>query len=201
MQEPNTLLTRAYGNEDVYQAKLAGEDYFEPLVMGLLNYGLGEHRQAVHAEQTRQAQMVNEEARRVEHEKFRPAEEALQYTPVPYSAMTRLASVADGIGRDMAKQAGIGDFANGIGKLLGGAQGAAKATGFLQKAGLTSGLKWKIPLALGALGAGSLAAKGFKSGLNYLSQEPQPAQWGTGPRLANGVNQYGQPQVGSSFQG
>lgn len=126
--------------------------------------------------------------------------DSLEYTPLPYSSMVRLASVAAQVGEDMAKKAGIGDFAAGVGKLLGGAKGATQSSGFLNQAakGLGS-LKFKLPAAAAVAGAGYLGYKGLKGVGNFMSQEAGPANWGAGPRLAYGVNQYGQPQVGSQF--
>lgn len=202
MNAPNQLLMRAYGTEDVYQAKLAGgSSFYGPMAAGLASYQWARNRQGEIREQRRQAEIMNQMFRHAERQKMQPADEALEFTPMPYSTMTRLASIAAEVGGDMAKRAGIGDFASSVGKLVSGAKGATQAGGLLQHAGSLNSLKWKLPLAAAGLGAAALTAKGVKGGLNYMSQEAQPKNWGVGPSLAYGVNQYGQPQVGSSFQG
>jgi hypothetical protein len=76
--------------------------------------------------------------------------------------------------------------------------------GFLDrmKADLGGGqYKYKLPLlAAGAVGTYG-AYRGLKAGLNYLSGESHPYNFNAGaPRLANGVNEYGQAQVGTPFQ-
>lgn len=167
MTSPNLQLTRAYGNEDVYRDKLAGRPPFL------------------------EAMAVKVSSPRELHGSF---EDNL----VSHEAMARLASIGTDIGKDLAKEAGIGDFASGIGKLLGGAksaiQGAAKPGGLLQQA---KSMKWKLPAAAAVAGTGYLGYKAVKGGLNYMSEEGRPANWGVGPRVPFGVNQYGYPQLGT----
>jgi hypothetical protein len=76
---------------------------------------------------------------------------------------------------------------------------AQKAIGGAKSLGRTA-------LTAGALGAGALGLGAYavaKPTLGYLSKEQQPANWGGtdfgAPQLPYGVNQYGQPQLGTPF--
>lgn len=195
MNAPNALLVAAYQNEDVHAEKLAG---VPPLARrigtAILNYEMAKGLQRSMRNATEESKMRHQLIGELVHQNMLQAEENLQYTPVPYSSMIRLASIAADAGRDMAKEAGIG------GDLVGGALKAVMGTaGKIEKA-----MPWKakIPLALAGLGAGVAAVKGGKAALNYMNQESGPKAYGAGgPQLNYGVNQYGQPQVGSSFSG
>lgn len=187
MTTPNLKLMHAYDNEDVFAAKLASaENLVSRLSGAMFGWQMGRNVQADIQTQHAKAQELNNQFRQIEYGNMGQVEDTMRYTPVPDSAMERLASIAYGAGSDLAKLGGIGDFATGITKTLGSA-------------------KWKLPAAAAALGAGALAAKGAKSGMNYMNQEARPANWRSGGvdsnQLSYGVNQYGQPQSGSSFQG
>lgn len=201
VEGPNPRLLQRYGNEELYKQKLAGRPPFlGPLTMAAANWQLFKNRQIELAEQRRQAQVLNEMFREQEHQHMTQALDSMSYSPLSYSSMVRLASIAADAGEDLAKQAGVGDFAAGVGKLLGGAAKATQAAGPLTRAGITmNSLKWKVPAAAAVAGAGYLGYKGMKGVGNYMNQEAGAANWGAGPRLAYGVNQYGQPQVGSQF--
>jgi hypothetical protein len=228
--EPNALLMRVYETEDVYLDKQAGlaprPSFFGPIPAAVTNWYLARQYQEHQKEKRQKAVLMNELIRERNREEMRDVDQNLEYSQVPYSSMVRLASIASEIGEDLAKEAGIGDLASfsknilsagksalqtgakalqgGASKALGALTPAAPsaAQGFLNRAGLSpSSLKWKIPLAAGAAGAGYLAMKGGQGAMNYMSQEAHPQSYGTGPRLNYGVNQYGQPQVGSPFSG
>lgn len=142
--------------------------------------------------------------------------------------MVRMASIAARAGADMAKEAGLGgfaDFMKSIAPALKGAgQTAATAAGSLAKApgvasaaggagGLLSkgkdllggkmGLGWKGNLALTGLAAGGLMLgnKGIQKATQVMGEEAGgPAVYGAGRhgyQLPMGVNQYGQPQLGT----
>lgn len=198
---PHPQLMRRYHTEELYQQKLAGHPPFlGPLTMAVANWQLAKNRQIEAAEQKRQAEILNEMFRAREHQQLSQALDSMSYSPLSYSSMTRLASVAADAGGDLAKQAGVGNFMAGVGKLLGSGAKATQAAGPLARAGVTlNNLKWKLPAAAAVAGTGYLGYKGMKAVGNYMNQEAGPTNWGAGPRLAYGVNQYGQPQVGSQF--
>lgn len=128
-----------------------------------------------------------------------PAAEALRHTDVP-EEMIRLAAVGVDIGAELAKTAGfsltpmadIGKKALEATKSLGqqGVQAAKKTMGHV---GLAVGA--------GTLAAGALGAYGVNKGVQALGQPaPGPATFGGGrfgQQLAYGVNNYGQPQLGT----
>lgn len=111
------------------------------------------------------------------------------------AGMTRLASIAAAAGADLAKEAGVGVPS---GNLVSRASGALKG-----KLGL--GWKGQALLGAGAIGAGVLATKGGQKLQRYAAKEPEgPAVFGMGKPSGNigyqipmGVNQYGQPEVGT----
>jgi hypothetical protein len=180
MNGPRADLLRRYGTEDVLREKNAGAgSLIERMGILLLNEALLASNRAddVVTQEEHDAQY---EGRR-EHAlaKLEPALHALQHTDVPQ--MERLASAGMAIGVDLAKIAGMGRLAAG-------------AVGFAVKhPGLVAGA--------GVLGAGALGAKAINTGVGALGQEPKgPATFGGsryGTQLANGVNQYGQPQLGT----
>jgi hypothetical protein len=104
----------------------------------------------------------------------------------------------------------IPSLANEVGGVLGqGAKALASVPGKIQ-----SGLKQSGITSLGgaaktlgglALGAGALYAggKALKGGLNVMSREAQPAQYGSvysgGSRVPYGINEYGQPDLRAPF--
>jgi hypothetical protein len=108
---------------------------------------------------------------------------------------------------------GFGQKALGTLKSVGAATapaaGAAPAAGDLITRGKKLlggglGLKTNLLLAGGTLGAGVLASKGISAGTRAMSREAPgpavygaPARGGIGYQIPYGVNQYGQPQVGT----
>jgi hypothetical protein len=168
MNGPNPVLTYYYGNEKV--AGL-GSAVYSMLLQQMMSHDTEKQEQ--------EAQRLNEIAQEVEHERIRPAIEALRYTPVD-PGMVRLASVAAYAGVDMAKRAGI----------IGGTIGALAKSPTARKA-----------IGLGAIaGGGVLAAKAINKVPQELGREAGPQSWNSGRfgyNPAFGVNQYGQPQAGT----
>ncbi len=109
--------------------------------------------------------------------------------------------------RQLAKQAGIGDFSG----FMKGVSGAVKQLGVKAPAaeeqvaakakrsfGGPLGWKGNALLLGGTVGAGILASKAMRVAPQVLSQEEQPATYGAGQygyQVPYGVNSYGQPQI------
>ena len=123
-----------------------------------------------------------------------------------------LQMIAEQVGRDRAKTAGIGDFAsftaglsNAV-KQLGVSKAAPAAGSLVSKAKRMMGgpLGWKGNALLlgGTVGASILGSKVMNRAPAVLSKEQHPAVYGPGQygyQLPNGVNAYGTPQVGTSL--
>jgi len=92
-------------------------------------------------------------------------------------------------------------------KIVGGLQKARDvAAPVAQKAVAGAKTVGRGALAGGLVGAGLLGGTAYlasKPVLGYLSREQGPADWGEttygAPQLAHGINQYGQPQLGTPF--
>jgi hypothetical protein len=180
MNGPRADLLSRYGTEEVLREKNAGAgSLIERMGILLLNEALLASNHAddvvVQEEHDRQYEGRREHALA----KLEPALHALQHTDVPQ--MERLASVGVKMGTDLAKIAGMGSLVAGAGRFA------------MKHPGLVAGA--------GVLGAGALGAKAINTGVQALGQEPKgPATFGGGrfgTQLANGVNQYGQPQLGT----
>ncbi len=196
MNTPNPALMQRYGTEDVFLAKTAGVPLLASLMAGLFNAELA-HSNQKGDQKARAEQALQQEAlREYELAKLQQAEEALRYTPVPDQAMVRLASIAADAGADLAKMGGIGTGAvPAAGNLL--AQGKKWLGGGL-------GVKTNLALAGGTLATGILASKAMHAGTQAMAKQPTTPTYGMGHpvrgvgyQLPFGVNQYGQPQVGT----
>jgi hypothetical protein len=238
MTPPNHELMYRYGTAGVFAEKNAGAvSLVERLAGGLLGYGRVAANKADTDKHRAQAEAMNEMLRELELSKVDQAAQLLRHTPVPRFAppelppgwdegMVRMAAVAAGAGADLAKEAGLGNFAgfaksiggalSGLGGkaagLFGGGASAIKAPsavggGLLSKSkGLLGGkaglgIKGNLALAGAAGGALYLGNKALQKGTQVMGSEaPGPAVYGGGRhgyRLPFGVNQYGQPQVGT----
>jgi hypothetical protein len=197
------------------------------LAAGLFNAGLARSNKKGDDKSQAEQALRNEAIREIEHMKLDQAERALKHTPVPEGRLSpkelraldenaqffesdpmfdkagaldpstlRLASIAIGIGEDIAKEAGIGlNAAPAAGNLLSSA-----------KKLLSGGLGLKTNLALGATAVGGtiLGSKAMHAGTRALAKEPSTPVYGMGApsrgvgyQMPFGVNQYGQPQVGT----
>lgn len=238
---PNTALMQRYGTESVFREKTAGAaSLLERLAGGLAGGLLGKNNQDAAAKQKMQAEMMNEMLRELELARIDQAGQLLRHTPVPRFAssyvppgwdegMVRMASAAAKVGADMAKEGGLGGFADfmksmapalkGMGQKamgamgsLGGAAAIAAPTagaatgsalgGIASKLKGNLGLGWKGNLALAGAAAGGLYAgnKALQKGTQAMGTEAGPATYGAGShgsQLPMGVNQYGQPQLGT----
>jgi hypothetical protein len=199
MNAPNAALMEHYGTEDVFLGKTAGEvPLLARLTAALLNAELAHSNQKGDEKAETDDSVRDEAVREYEASKLHQAEQGLRAASVPFDpGMTRLASIAADVGSDMAKESGIGlNAAPAAGNLLSSA-----------KKFMTGGFGLKTNLALGATAVGGtiLASKALHKGTQALSKEPQTAVYGTGrPRgvgyqLPFGVNEYGQPQTGTSL--
>ena len=198
MNEPNVALMKCYGTSDVFKEKTAGEvPLIARLAAMLINAELA-HSNQKGDEKARLDDALREKAlEEYELSRLQPATSALKHTPVPVDeSMVRLASIAVGIGSDLAKQAGIGTMA------------APAAAGLLSqgKKWLSGGLGLKTNLALGAAGVGGaiLGTKAIHAGTRALANTNGPPVYGMGHPVRNvgyqipfGVNPYGQPQIGT----
>jgi hypothetical protein len=188
---------KQYGTADLFVEKVAGTaPLLARLGMALLNYKLVEDGRTDDAKQRVEDELRQEARLELERAQMGQATQALKHTPVPGDeGMTRLASIAADIGRDFAKKAGVAPIA---GDLL--ARGKQMLTGGL-------GAKANLALAGGAIAAGTLATKGLQGASRVMAREPAgPAVFGMGRPSATagyqipfGVNQYGQPQAGTSL--
>lgn len=234
MNTPVPELMKQYGTEDVFLSKTADAvPLLARLGASILNYKLVANNDEKAREQRLEDELRYEAVREHELAKMRPATENLRHThapmflpagsdvPVGYDeGMVRLASIATGVGADMAKEAGLGDFANFAKTMVAKVPGALKglvntttsptgaaSTGLIggAKRALTGGLGLKTNLALGAAAVGGtmLASKAMGATGRAMSREQEGppvyggAVRGVGYQLPFGVNQYGQPQVGS----
>ena len=212
------VFLRKLAGEEALLARLAG---------GLMGAGYARHEQNDAAKQQAQAAAMNEMGRELELLRIDRAALLLRGTPVPRFAnpsmpfrdvpggridnsqwqhdyddgTVRLASIAAGAGSDMAKQAGfnMAGFAKTI------SEGASKAVGAIKGVPgmLKGGLGWKGNLALGAAGVGTLALghKAVSGARNVAGAElAGPTTYGGGrfgTQIPMGVNEYGQPQLGT----
>jgi len=133
--------------------------------------------------------------------------------------MVRLASIARAAGRDIAKLAAgvmpapVVKPPMPMAKPVTPAPAAAAPAKSLTSTALSAGNgamntmfgpHWKgKALALGAVaGGGYLGLKGLNKGLGVMSREAGPQSWGSPEtQLPMGVNQYGNPQLGSPLMG
>jgi hypothetical protein len=203
---PNPDLVEVYGTRDVFMAKTGGElPLVARLSAALFNASQGRREVRSAGEQRAEAELMTRAAEELEKERLRPATAALEHKRAPAligrgfidpqavpigfdEGMVRLAHAS---GRALAKKAGIG------GAYMGAAIGAGKAMqGFTQK--LLPGMKGNLALGGAVLGAGYLGAKALKGGLNLLSHESAPKNYGAGNyQVPFGVNEYGRPQLGT----
>jgi hypothetical protein len=211
---PHPGLLSAYGTHGTFLEKAAGE---LPLGMrmgaGLLGFGLLRRQDEAVAREAMQARRMNEALRELELLRMQQAIANARHTQVPMMAGDMPLGLDEGMVR-MASQALQKEA--GLGVAAGQAFGAAKT--FLsqapkpQAAGLDAGKlwnrtglaggawKWKLPALAGAYMGYKGLTGGVKKGLGYLSGEPHPANYGQmGPSVPAGVNQYGQPQMGTPF--
>lgn len=241
---PNPSLMRHYGTAGVYQQKLAGAaSLAERLTGGLLAHEFAAYNQRDDEKAREQGAMMSEMMRELELAKIDQAASLLRYTPVRRFARPnmpsfgpprgriddaqwdrdldgdtiRLASVAARIGSELAKEAGIGDFATlakSLGtKAMGAISGAAtKAPGAISGGGadllskgksllsgkMGLGIKGNLLLAGGAAGALWGGNKLLQKGTQAMGSEASgPTNYGSGGHgfnPANAVNEYGQPQ-------
>ena len=221
MTTPNAALMRRYGTEEVFLQKTAGAvSLAERVAGGLLAYGRTATNKADDQKTRAQAETMNEMLRELELLKVDTAAQLLRGTPVPRfqrpgappaydEGMVTLASVAAVAGAELAKEAGLGNFASfaqtltNAAKGLGGGAGGAGALLSKGKNFLTGGMGLKTNLALGAAGLGAvyLGNKGLQKATQAMGSEASgPATYGGGRlgyQLPYGVNSYGQPQVGT----
>jgi hypothetical protein len=213
MNCPNSFLMKCYGTEDVFLEKTAGEvPLLARLAAGLFNAELAHSNQKGDQRARLEAALQEEAARELELAKIREAsaplngyrddrgvgsargsmDQAIFRDP----GMVRLASIAAGAGADLGKEAGIGT----------GAVPAASNLLAQGKKWLGGGLGLKANLALGAAGVGGtiLASKAMHAGTRAMAKEPTTPSYGMGHSVRGvgyalpfGVNQYGQPQVGT----
>ena len=201
MKQCNQMLATCYGTEHVF-SKTAGEvpTAVERLIMGLLNFTLAKKNQDLDERARVEDVLRHEAARELEHAQMQQATSSLQHTHAPRllpagsdlpvgwdEGMVRLASIAASVGADLAKEAGIGDLALST---------------------LGSGAKLLKPLALpaAAVGTGVAAIGAGRAIARKGQEEPQTPVYGMGHpvrgvgyQLPFGVNQWGQPQVGTSL--
>ena len=242
MDSPNPALMRLYGTEDIYLAKIAGYDLSAlpedvarcvkvadavPLLarlgMSVLNFELANSQHKADTAQSVEDAQQFEAKREFELAKMHQATDPMRQGEDYYvdHGMTRLASIAAGIGADMAKEGGIGDFATlaktmgskvlGAAKGLGGAvlRAPAAVAGGIGTVGgkALSGVGWKGQLALAGGTAAALygGSKLINKADQAMRSEPAgPATYGgqvrgMGYSLPYGVNSYGVPQVGTSL--
>lgn len=193
MNAPNAALMEKYGT-----AKTAGEGALVARLLAAIINGELAHSNQKGDQKARQQDTDRDEAvREYEASKLHQAEQGLRAASVPFDpGMTRLASIAVGIGADMAKSAGVGTSAiPAAGNLL--AQGKKFMSGGL-------GLKGNLALGGAAVGGTILASKALHKGTQALAREPQTPVYGMGHQVRGvgyqlpfGVNEYGQPQVGT----
>lgn len=185
-----------------------------------------------------QAHALNQRFAAIEHARMRPVQDGVRYArppivipaPVPGwrrwdgddvpvgldVGMVRLASVAEAVGREMAKEGGLMSQAAGwvtkkLPSLAGAAQKAAPQVGkvdsWLDRAGIGSvqGLK-RTALGLGA-GAAALygGSKLLGGAKKVMSHEPeQNKRYGVqdygGSRTAYGINQFGYPDLTAPYR-
>lgn len=227
MNTPHPALMARYGTEDVFLAKTADAvPLLARLGMGILNFELASSNKTSGREAEIENTMRAEAIRELELQRMQQATAPLRgqasgATPLD-QGMTRLASIAAHTGADMAKEGGIGDFvtaakafggkAMGALKGLGGA-GAASAPaaagaggGLMKFLGGGAGLKTNLALGGAVIGAGVLGSKAMHAAGRSMGQQPYggvaptyggATSRGTGVQLPYGVNQYGQPQVGT----
>ena len=214
MNYPNLALMRQYGTAGVFREKTAGATPFAARVAAAVFSGQMVSA-AGHAMdlQRAEAHQLNEQFRLLEQRRLAPAVENLQHTRAPMfvnaesdlpvgwdEGMVRLASIAHGVGSDMAKLA-IGIPAAAPKAAAPIAAAAAKPAGSLMQGLL--GNHWKAKaLGYGALlGGGYMALKGTNSTLGAMSRPAPPQNWGAGNQIPMGVNQYGYPQGGTPLMG
>lgn len=235
MTTPNAALMRRYGTEEVFQQKTAGAaSLVERLAGGLLSYGRAKMNESDDNKTRAQAEAMNEMIRERELMKVDLAGQLLRGTPVPRlprpsapmrdvptgtiddgqwqhdydDGMVALASVAARTGAELAKEAGLGNFAafaQSLGTAAKGLGGAGNAGSLVSKGKnfLTGGMGLKTNLGLAAAGAGALylGNKGLQAATHAMGHEASgPATYGGGRfgfQLPYGVNAYGQPQVGT----
>lgn len=205
---PRADLMQRYGTAPFEKSAGAGS-LIERVGMLLLNEGLIASNRADDEEREREHTQEYEGRRERALEQVAPAVHALRHTDVPDDSTVRLASVARVVGTELAKHAGlnlssvagIGKKALEAGKSVGsGVAGVAKKIPGAGVAGFVAKHPGAV-LGAGVLGAGALGAKAINTGVGLLGQEPKgPATFGggrIGTQLAYGVNQYGQPQLGT----
>lgn len=226
MHTPIPTLMQHYGTEDVFLSKTADAvPLLARLGMGILNFELASSNKKSGREAEIENTMRAEALRELELQRMQQATAPLRgqasgATPLD-QGMTRLASIAAHTGADMAKEGGIGDFATmaktfgskavGALKGLGGAGAAAAPAagaggGLMKFLGGGSGLKTNLALGGAVIGAGVLGSKALHAAGRSMGQQPYggvaPTYGGStargmGVQLPYGVNQYGQPQVGT----
>jgi hypothetical protein len=209
MNTPVPLLMKHYSTEDVFLSKTAdGGSLLAQLTVGLLNLGMAESNEHALRKQLQDNDALYEAVRELELAKMRQATAPLK-GEASGAEMTRLASVAAGAGADMAiKEAGIGDFVASAKALGTKAFGALKGLGADEPKASGKmlgrfGLKTNLAIGATGLGAAYLGSKAINAGTRELARTPQgPAVYGgqvrgMGYQLPYGVNQYGQPQVGT----
>jgi hypothetical protein len=190
MMSPNPELMRRYNTAAVFQEKLAGAaSLTERLAGGLLGYGAASYNQNEADKAKAEGAAMTEMARELEMLKVDQYAQLLRGTPVPRFARpslpmrglpsgsiddtqwnqdlddgaVRLASVAAGAGADMAKAAGLGDFAGfakGLAaKAVSAVGGALKPAAGAATQGIAGAAKSVLtPPPVG--GAGGILAKG-----------------------------------------
>jgi hypothetical protein len=182
---------RAYGTEDVFCTKTANgiSPLLAQLLSGLFNFELVSGNRKEEARSLEKAEELGVRKEREERAKVEEAAAPLRHTAVPrltpagsdlpagYDEGTvRLAAAA---GQDLAKLAG-----NAFTSFLGGG----------------SGLKTNLALGATAIGGTLLANKGIQAVKNKMEAPRTPVEWGAGHhgfQIPYGVNQYGQPALGT----
>lgn len=218
MTSPHTALLQHYGTAGVFEKKADGMSLLERLAGGVAGFTLGKNQTRVQAEQRAQAAQMNEMLRELELAQVDRAGQLLRHTPVPRFApsyippgwdegMVRTAAIAAQVGADMAKEAGLGGFVDFMKGVAPAMKSPAAAGGLLDKSKALLngklGLGWKGNLALAGAAAGGLALgnRGINKTTQAMGAESEgPATYGGGrhgAQLSYGVNQYGQPQLGT----
>lgn len=198
---------RCYGTEDVFLKKEAGSPLLTRLTTALLSIELARSAQNSIDEQQASDARAYEAERERKLEEMRLATDSFK-TMEP--SMVHVASIAAAAGADLAKEAGIGDFVS-LAKSLGGkaisALNLKASTAARGAARLPGGLGLKGNLALGGAAAAGLwgGSKLINKATQVMGSAPHgPATYGgavngVGYVTPYGVNQFGQPQAGTSL--
>lgn len=217
MSTPDATLLSAYGNEDVYQAKLAGA----PSVLGRIAMGLLMSRKMRQDSeefrlQRQQAHLMNLQLRAMELERINGNVQNLRYTRAPVMVAPYMPSAGVNQGPMMADSIGYGSdipvgldagmvrlasIAKEAGAALAKHAGISRAVGTVTRP-LVAKLPTSVQVGAGAaaLGAGYLGMKAIDKLGPAMAVEPELANFNQGGfQVPYGTNQYGHPQLGTPF--